>query len=88
MEGALVLANERVGVGGGLSTMARRDCRYWTHSRIFSLEVRSSTNLQRTPRTRQRIKQRIHEKAQLTHRSSILLRLLRARSSIRMSFTG
>jgi hypothetical protein len=87
MEGALVLANERVGVGGGLSTMARRDCRYWTHSRIFSLEVRSSTNLQRTPRTRQRIK-RIHEKAQLTHRISILLRLLRARSSIRMSFTG
>jgi hypothetical protein len=87
MEGALVLANERVGVGGGLSTMARRDCRYWTHSRIFSLEVRSSTNLQRTPRTRQRIK-RTHEKAQLTHRISILLRLLRARSSIRMSFTG
>jgi hypothetical protein len=47
MEGALVLASVRVGVTGGLSTMARRDCRYWMHSRFFSRDVSSSTSLRR-----------------------------------------
>lgn len=45
MLGALVLARLRVGVGGGQSTMARSDCRYWMISRSFSLDSSRCTNL-------------------------------------------